>query len=397
MTQYGKPSMKRATARGRQVLLLLATLWMASAQAVQVNVSAQYRGGVDFSHTTAPAGFCARWPGQCHAGPTVDLPVAYERLLLTDSDDVRKGHYLKAPPRRRVTVSNERSGESHVLDFEIVALSQQVEGDANASLPGRAVGGGCSLAGRQGGSTQVQYLWHINAPAQPAACHAAPEQGDGNTPQSIRVGELGIAYRLITPSPLKMKPGIYRGRLDYSLGSGGDFDLGEGITALSSDRISIAFELDVVHAFAVEFAPGSERVVLEPPGGWNAWLNRPAPGLFRDVSLRIWSSGPFTVHTRCQYPVAGQCGIRNTHNGHEVPVALALTLPGGVQHSGQAVTRVALPTDQGRALVLESLQPMINQGGMLHFAVGKEHVGEMSRYPGSPYEGDMTVIFDAGL
>ncbi|WP_177431610.1 hypothetical protein [Pseudomonas huaxiensis] len=375
---------------------LLLMLWAAAANAVEVTVSAEYRNGIDFVHTSQAPGFCARWPGQCNAGPALDLPISYELAILQNKDAERAGVTIRVPGRRQVTVTNERSGESYTLGFETLALGLQVDAPA-ASPASHAVQGGCSAAGLQHAGARTHYLWRINTPTQPATCVSAGQVGQVDETDRLRIGELGLAYRLTTPSPLKMKPGKYRGRLVFSVGSGADFDLGNGVTTLDADSLELNFELDVVHAFRLEFAQGSEQVVLEPPGGWNQWPNGLPNRLYRDVALRIWSSGPFSVHLRCQYMAGQGCGMRNQSNEHQVPLRVALTLPGGFQHSGQGVNRVVLPVGETMALKLESLQPMLNQGGLLHFDVGKAEVREMARYPGMEYAGDVTVIFDAGM
>ena len=190
---------------------------------------------------------------------------------------------------------------------------------------------------------------------------------------------------------------MYRGQTTYQVGPGADFDFGNDVSNLNTSNLTINFELDVVHAFVIDFPAGSERVVLEPPGGWTQWLNnkRLPERLYRDLPLRIWSSGPFTVHTRCEYPLGSQCAIRNDANDHQVPVQVALTLPSVILHNGQPVTRLPLPVGEATAIELEATQPALNRGGSLHFQVDKHAVSEMTRYPGARYEGDVTVVFDA--
>ncbi|WP_177454405.1 hypothetical protein [Pseudomonas sp. Irchel 3E13] len=377
------------------LLMLQAGAGSTPANATEVTVSAEYRGGLDFVHTSRAPDFCTRWPGQCNAGPALDLPISYE-LATQDKEGGGAGYSIRVPGRRQVTVTNERSGESYSLEFEILALGLQVDTAAGAAAS-RPVQGGCAVAGAQNAGARSHYLWRINTPAQPATCFSARPDDAVDEAARLRIGELGLAYRLSTPSPLKMKPGKYRGRLVLSVGPGADFDLGHGVAGLTTDSLGISVELDVVHAFRLEFAQGSEQVVLEPPGGWGQWSNRLPHRLYRDVALRVWSSGPFSVHLRCQYNEAQRCGMRNRANEHQVPLHVALTLPGGFLHSGQAVSRLPLPVGEAMALKLESLQPMLNQGGVLHFDVGKTQVSEMARYPGMEYAGDVTVIFDAGM
>lgn len=79
---------------------------------------------------------------------------------------------------------------------------------------------------------------------------------------------------------------MYRGSLTYTIGPGGDFDFGNNVTGLSGDTLVINFELDVQHAFIFEFPPGSERAVLEPKGGWQAWLDGGQPPGSSTVTCR---------------------------------------------------------------------------------------------------------------
>lgn len=382
--------MKWLFTRNSLAVVLLAAIVLGRslpAQAAQLTVSAHYRGGADFIHRSSAPAFCARWSGQCAAGAALDLPVSYEL-------EGRDGFSIRAPSRRQVTVTHERSGESFTLGFEVLALGLRLETDAGSRAPG-TVQGGCAVAGAQNAGTVTHLLWRINAPAQPATCFAPlPEVGEVTR---LKLGELGLAYRLSTPSPLKMPPGTYRGQMTLSVGTGADLDLGSGVSALSGDSLTLEVELEVEHDFRLEFAQGSDHVELLPPGGWEQWPDRLPQRLYRDVALRIWSSGPFTVHLRCQYSEGQRCGIRNRSNDHQVPVLVALTLPNGFLHSGQGVNRLAIPVHEIDALKLESLQPMLNQGGVLHFDVGKPQVAEMGRYAGMEYAGDVTVIFDAGM
>lgn len=382
--------MKWLFTRNSLAVVLLAAIVLGRglpAQAAQLTVSAHYRGGADFIHRSSAPAFCARWSGQCAAGAALDLPVSYELEGL-------EGFSIRAPSRRQVTVTHERSGESFTLGFEVLALGLRLETDAGSRAPG-TVQGGCAVAGAQNAGTVTHLLWRINAPAQPATCFSPLP--DGGEVTRLKLGELGLAYRLSTPSPLKMPPGTYRGQMTLSVGTGADLDLGSGVSALSSDSLTLEVELEVEHDFRLEFAQGSDHVELLPPGGWEQWPDRLPQRLYRDVALRIWSSGPFTVHLRCQYSEGQRCGIRNRSNDHQVPVLVALTLPNGFLHSGQGVNRLAIPVHEIDALKLESLQPMLNQGGVLHFDVGKPQVAEMGRYAGMEYAGDVTVIFDAGM
>ncbi|EJT83335.1 hypothetical protein KI429_16175 [Pseudomonas shirazica] len=48
-------------------------------------------------------------------------------------------------------------------------------------------------------------------------------------------------------------------------------------------------------------------------------------------------------------------------------------------------------------MAFESVTPVLNRPGQLHFTVGPEDVKAMLGHPGSRYEGLVTVVFDAEL
>ena len=112
--------------------------------------------------------------------------------------------------------------------------------------------------------------------------------------------------------------------------------------------------------------------------------------------MNLWSTGPFKVYKTCQYDQGTSCGIRNGA-GHQVPVDVALTLPSSVQHANAPVQRLTIPTGRASALAFDMAMPVAGQSGQLHFDVVSQHVKSMLDYPGSVYQGDVTVLFDATL
>ncbi|WP_051270596.1 hypothetical protein [Pseudomonas vranovensis] len=187
--------------------------------------------------------------------------------------------------------------------------------------------------------------------------------------------------------------------MTYSVGEAGEIALGNNVSMLNTSSVTLNFELEVLHHLQLEFSGRSDQVLLEPPGGWARWLNGgPKPErLERDLPFRIWSSGPLSVYMDCGVPGPNSCGIRNTRNGHTVPLDVSLTLPGGISQSGHPVQREQVPTGRRQPLILQSTRPVFNQPGALHFATASGEAAQMLDNPGDTYTGNVTVVFDAML
>jgi len=382
-------------------------LWLVAplAMALDVTITAQYLGGGTgrFDNTTPPGGLCSSWAVTCRTRTTVTLPITYDKKTTKGAADPRDLFYVGLPARREVDVYHDITGESRRLTFEWTALSQRVQTSGslyNHPLNNRVFNGGCSGVGAvsQERPAKVSYLWNITQPTTPSPCWVFSRTAPGGWVEIASVLETSVAYEMNITPPFRMPSGTYRGSVTYSIGPGGDFDFGNDVTALSGDSLTINFVLDVQHAFIFEFPPGSERAVLEPPGGWQAWLagGKPPQRLNRDLPFRAWSTGPFKVYKLCQYDAGAECGIRNEHND-QVPVQVALSLPEGIQHAGGLVERLALPSGPQAALQFDAVAPTLNRRGQLHFDVARSQVQNMLKHPGSTYTGQVTVVFDAEL
>ena len=383
------------------------TLWFVApiAMALDVTITAQYLGGGTgrFDNTTPPGGLCSSWSATCRTRTTVTLPITYDKKTTKGAVDPRDNFYVGLPAKREVDVYHDTTGESRRLSFEWTALSQVVLTGGPLSyhpLYNRVLSGGCSSVGyvAQERPAKVSYLWNVVQPTTPSPCWSYSRTAPEGRVEIASVLETSVAYEMVVTPPFRMPSGIYRGSVTYSIGPGGDFDFGNDVTALSGNSLTVNFVLDVQHAFLFEFPPGSERAVLEPPGGWQAWLagGKPPQRLTRDLPFRAWSTGPFKVYKLCQYDVGAECGIRNERND-QVPVLVALTLPGGIQHAGGQVERLALPSGAQAALQFDAVTPTLNRRGQLHFDVERSQVQNMLKHPGSTYTGQVTVVFDAEL
>lgn len=205
-------------------------------------------------------------------------------------------------------------------------------------------------------------------------------------------------YELKTPNPLGMSSGEYRGSLTYSVGPGGDFDMGD-VMLPNDTSITLNFKLDVQHSLKVEIPPGGHQVELLPQGGWQAWLNqgRKPARLFRDQTFNVSASSRFKVQLECQYSAGNTCALRDTESAQQVPLDISVSLPGGLTDAaGQPVQRRPLLLD---GTGTELFQPGVyveRKPGTLHFEVAREHVEQMlDESTGRTWSGNVTVIWDS--
>jgi len=368
--------------------------------ALEITISAQYRGGVSgrFENTTPPSGLCRRYPFTCGWAETSVLPITFAKTLREDTSDVRDGFYLRAPGKRQVDVYHQETGEARQVSFfwELIHIVGMNNGAfVNNPLDSRP-SGGCRPQYLRNISYGVEAYWRLTDPTAPSPCWAVSAEPLPGT--RLEVPEMGAGFRLEIPPAYRLTSGIYHGSTVFTIGPGGDFDFGSNVENLSGNTLTVNFELDVQHDFHLEFPPGSERAVLEPRNGWQAWQagGRSPQRLYRDLPFRIWSTGPFKVYKLCEHYMGDRCGIRNAAS-HSVPVDVALSLPGGIQHQTNGVQRVSLPSGRAQALNFESVQPTVNRPGQLHFEVARADVQGMLSHTGSTYHGQVTVVFDAEL
>lgn len=373
--------------------------------ALNVTISAEYLGGGTgrFDNTTPPGGLCSYLPILCRGRTTVTLPITFDKKTTKGAADPRDQFYISLPPRRQIEVYHDATGDSRQLTFDWTAISQRVEITNNLNyhpLYQMELNGGCRHAGSasQFRPAIVTYMMNITQPAAPSPCWAGGSNAPNGRVEMASVLDTSVAYAIDIAPPFRMPSGTWRGSVTYSIGPGGDFDFGNDVTALSGNSLTVNFILDVQHAFIFEFPPGSDRAVLEPPGGWQGWLagGKAPQRLVRDLPFRVWSTGPFKVYKLCQHYADSRCAIRN-HAADEVPVEVAMSLPAGIEHRGAPVQRLALPSGRLAALQFDAAMATLNRPGQLHLQVARDDMDSMLRYPGTTYTGQVTVIFDAEL
>ncbi|AZE82509.1 hypothetical protein C4J98_1080 [Pseudomonas orientalis] len=396
--------------------LLFAGLLAGPTQAMVQEITAKFRPDPTnvnmnrFVNTTPVTGYCQTYPSQCTGGMfSLRLPIKAESAgpLEASPSDPRKAALWRAPANWRQTTVTNLQGEQETVEIRISGIGSQYVFDRPVS---ELVGGGAVLASHW-------KLWGWTWVYPPGVCGYSgvgfygaawygffwrtPVEGDCVKTQAyqipyMRYEYLDIAYELRTPNPLSMSAGQYFGSFSYSLGPHKDFDLGDMM--LPDDSVlTLNFTLDVDHILKVELPPGGNRVILQPQGGWQAWLNqgRRPTRLFRDQTFSIYSSGRFKMNLECGLAIGNTCGLSNS-NGDQVPLQVGVSLPFGLNDQyGQGVNKRPLRLDGSGTELVQATHYVSNRPGTLHFEVGKDDVEQMLKTPGSTYSGLVTVVWDS--
>lgn len=407
-------------------IALLATAGLAvamvPARAAEVAVTAEFKpsardpDNIRFVNTTPVSGYCARKPGNCAARGLFSITTgvtASNRLYDRTQPDMRYATYMAANALpREVTVTSADGRITKTLNVRLALLGAAVKsldfpklyfnnwlGNPGALGPST---GACTTAGDGGGGPgspgwgAYQYAWSL-----PAVSNLRCWRNITSTEVDRSVANyeaIDFGFELGTPDPRGMPDGRYTGSIDYTVGAGRDIDLGQA--DYSDPVLTLRFDLLVEHQFRVDVPPGVDRVLLAPPGGWARWTEHGvAPrSLEQEIPFTLTSSGPISITLTCQYLVGAHCAIRRVGASDglaDVPVQIGVTLPGLRDiDSGAAAIRYALASGVPAA----NFQPnarVINQPSRLHFAVQGPPLAAMLAHPGSQWNGQATIVFDA--
>jgi hypothetical protein len=371
-----------------------------------------------FKNTTPNRGFCQSYPAICNTYGIFSLRshvnVGVQGAIQPNHEDVRNGAMIKTPAAwRALTVLNRETGEPATVEVRIAGMGgvyrlshspTELTGEtdlahAHTALWGRdwlTAPGPCRAIGPPSyyGSTGFQFFWLT---PEEAVCG---KQAKFLIP-GFGYGALDFTYELRTPDPLKMSSGVYQGTQVYSIGPGGDFDLGD-VVVPSDNIIQLDFTLTVEHTLKVEIPPGGNRVELSPQGGWQAWLQhgRRPTRLFRDQTFNITASSRFKMNLECEYTQDGKsCSVREPVSGHLVPLNVSVSLPRGLNDAnGLAVERRPLLRDGSGTGLFQPAFYVERRPGTLHFEIPPDEVAQMIRPERQrQYSGNVTVIWDSDI
>lgn len=369
-----------------------------------------------FNNVTPSVGYCAWFGPFCKSRGMFSLimPLGPARqtvggAVMANHADPRQGAYLKVPSEWRTVMVTNDHGDSAQLEVRIAGIGGRADhyGDVQeitmvdgvkgdywtlwsygrwSDAPPPCMPGG----GLNGSSFWVQWFWLVpeNAGACATQARFALRQFD--------YSHLEFAYELRTPNPLSTPAGTYRGSQVYTVGPRMDFDLGDNVLP-NEDVVVLDFVLDVDHILKVEVPPGGNRMLLEPQGGWQAWLQhgRKPSRLFRDQTVNLWSSSPFKMTLECPEPMGNTCSVRNAA-GHQVPLDVAFTLPSGLSDgAGRPVNRLPLRLDGSGSELFLPTHYVDRKPSTLHFEIKSDAVEQMLEHVGSTYSGTATVVWDS--
>lgn len=314
------------------------------------------------------------------------------------------------------------SGESHELYFQFKALTATARRNyqSDSFKDGALAWGGRDLSNQRCGSAGLGM-----SPGSPwysfgwvwgggRACFKTSKVDRDGEDHRI-FDEQSIAYELITPNPLEMASGIYKGSVAFIIGPGGDIDYGDNYTA-SDTLLNVSFTLTVNHELKVTPAPGATDVTLYPcyygsacskesaEKNWERWMvtNIPPQKMSGLSGFNISSSGSFTVYMMCgggSAQSADSCPMVSNKSNTVVPVKALLTLPGNItDQNGQRVVNKPLYTgkDVSRNRFIASSFG-IDQPGQIDFVIGKKDIGEMLKSRPDSWSGNVTLMFDPNI
>lgn len=392
--------------------LLLTGGFTVSAGAVSVDLTAVFRPDPakpmhnEFKNTTPQGGYCKDHPAYCADGIfSIALPIRFRSIApILPEHAERQGAMFRTPSYwKEVTVIHDGTGKAETVKMRVngigaaYTIKEPLPGgvwDAswvNAPAP-------CNYGGVGYGSAYYYaFFWRV--PANAGTCAKRAYQPIPET-LGFAYQDVGFSYELVTPDPLKMSTGTYRGVMNYTVGPQQDFDMGD-VMLPDDDLINLNFTLTVEHTLKVDIPPGGDRVELVPEGGWQSWLTqgRKPTRLFRDQTFNISSSTRFKMHLECNIPGLFDCMIRDPVSQRAAVVQLSISLPNGLTDTnGQPVKRRPLHVGHVNAQEFKPGFYLDRAPGILHFEIAPYYVNYMLK-PGeaSKYSGSFTVVWDSDI
>lgn len=380
-----------------KIICLIAVLMPFSfAQAVVIKVNAEYAQSL-------------KNPGENEfriTDPCKPLPLSVfcndnlSRVISIDSDIdrplVRWGtwwerlFYHSFPGEKTVQLFNE-NGSPASMKFSMThtgysvdnpffhVTNESLQADANAKC--KLVDYMLSLEGNR--TDTVFYAIDLSAQKTGGVCYSG-DFSEWSAQPAPRVGKIRrfyLGYKLTPVNIGAISNGIYKGKLNLSVGSTRDIDFTNS-TYRSPTVVELEFSLVVRNHLKVVFPPAGNKVVLQPDGGWRH--GDKTPSLSGVMPVQITSSIPYWIKLECQYlsTVDDSCQIKSDKNASLVSMSI---------YKKSAKGNVLLSPTLKK--IFEKNESISN--GLFFFKIDKDRVKNMMNYPGSTYKGNVTIIMDA--
>lgn len=384
-----------------------------SIEAATIQVTAEYKpapydiNGSKFINTT-PCAVPQEMNGDFWCNGTASLDKEQAISIPTNitsrvvSNDGKLEHaitYQKFTGEKTIELTKVGGGNVHKMKFKLTQIGAaqtpniiEEAGTTGNYWTEKNVQGDCNYRlGIWAGAWVFDYFYDIkNANQKSGGVCYYNKFNPKFTSKNITIRRIYIGYKLQPPDPLKMENGTYKGSLTLSLGRNKDLDFGDA--TYSDSTVTIEFTLRVTHQLKVDFPAGSNKVILQPPKGWSPWMNngKTPPSLKGELPFKLWISAPIYTYIHCQYQKNNQCQLKNLNNEHKI------SLVTGYSNLQLTSSPMILTTEKFK-LVPSGGIPLINIGRKIVFEVSKANLTEMMKYPGSTYQGDVTIMFEAEI
>lgn len=305
--------------------------------------------------------------------------------------------YVKGPSKTK-TVTLTSSSSSQRFDAQLLSrwLGATYESHDNGFYEPsitpifteafRKLDGGCRYITGNRWPSRAAFVWSQWDIGDGVPCYGTIVQ---NSVLPSTISHLIYGFLVDPPNPLTMPNGVYRGTIVLSLGPTNNSDISYGHGTYNTNQLVINLTLTVRHQIKVDFPPGSQNIVLQPPGGWSQWIygrRNPPRSLEQKLPFNISASADYEISTACQYSVGmDYCALKNTKNEHLVKLETFYE-----QRDTSGVSLLELPVR------VPISNPTDHQRNIM-FKVSGSDIPEMMKYPGSTYKGTVTLIIDASI
>lgn len=374
-----------------------------AAQVREVTVTGQFRpnalnpGNTAFENTTPRGAFCNWRPTQCAQKGAYIFDLGggeYWRKSGPQTGTAQRDTtYVHFPAPRTITLQDVTTGRTFDAEISFVAISLRLNFGRGADPWYHGISGGCTAIRGAGGVGWSNGGWGVRDPRNPQACYSNRIR-DGRT---YAYRNVGIGIQVALPNAMTLQDGRYTAQETWTTGGAdADIDLGDNITGTTAIRMNFVF--DVAHDFQVRFASETPRVPLVPDGGWLQWIDhRKVPARLRQaLPFHLTSSMDFSMKLRCEHAAGGGCGIRNAVDDVVVPVDVDVTIPGMRNlKDGRPAQDTPLSADDALAPRFSPEGYLMQRRSTLRFTANRAAVETIVQLPGSRWDGQMTVVFDA--